>query len=450
MSTEKIVLSNLIYTDEYARKVIPHLNSDYFHDQNERLLYETINYYWQEYNRAPSKVEIKLEVEKKKGLSEDAYTSSVAILDGLKANVVDNVEWLVDTTEKFCKDKAVYNAILKSIEIIDDKIGKYDTGAIPDILSNALGVCFDTHVGHDYLEDAEDRWEYYHTLEQQIPFDLELFNRITKGGVIKKSLNIVMMETGGGKSQFMCHCAAANMAMGYNVLYITLEMSEEKISERIDANLMNLDIGNIPGLNKEEFLNKFQKVRDKVKGKLIVKEYPEGQSHSGHFRYLLNELKLKKRFIPDVIYIDYLGICASMRLKKGNSNSYEYGKAIAEELRALSKEFKVAVWTAIQTNRGGLGNSDVDLTNTSESIGGPMTADLLFAMTETDDLVKLGQKLVIQLKNRYNDLNNPKRFVIGVDKAKMKFFDVENNAQDVDGGPVFDNTPSSNNFGDWS
>ena len=445
MSTEKIILSNLISNEQYTRKVLPYIQDEYFSDQSEKLIFDITRSHFDQYNALPSKVEVVAEINARDNLNEAVHESALELVSGLEAVVVQNLDWLVDKTEAFCKEKALYNAILKCINIIDKKDGKdgkEDKGALPDILNKALGVSFDTHVGHDYLEDAEARWDFYHTLEKKCPFDLHYFNQITKGGVSRKTLSIVMCPTGGGKSMFMCHLAASYMAMGLNVLYVTMEMSEEKISERIDANLMNIDIGKIAELSKDDYLGRFAKVKGKAKGKLVVKEYPTGQAHAGHFRYLLNELKMKKGFVPDVFIVDYIGICASSRLKKGAVNSYDFGKAVAEEIRALAQEFGFAAWSAFQTNRDGIGNSEVDLKNTSESIGGPMTADLLFAMVETEQLIALCQMMIIQLKNRYNDVNNPKKFVIGVDKAKMKFYDVEASAQNIDGGPVMDSTPS--------
>ena len=442
MSTERIILSNLQANEQFSRKVLPYLSPEYFSEQNEKTLFLLIEKYYADYNRAPSKKELEIELQNLDKLSEETYKASIETLDGLEVAVVDNLDWLEKTTEKWCQDRALYNALLKAIEIQDDKTGKYERGSIPKILTDALAISFDTHIGHDYLDDAADRWDFYHKLEKKVPFDLEFFNKITKGGLPSKTMSAILCPTGGGKSQFMCHLSAAYLSQGYNVLYITLEMSEEKIAERIDANLLNFDIGLLPSLKKDDFVAKVQRIKDKTKGKLIVKEYPNGTAHSGHWRYLINDLKLKKGFVPDILVVDYLGISASSRLKRG-AGMYEYGKSVSEEFRALCQECDLVGWTAYQTNRAGIGNSEIDLTNTAESMGGPHTCDLLFAMVQPESLVELNQMLIIQLKNRYNDLNDPKKFVIGVDKAMMKFYDTEERSQkDISEGPVFDKTPS--------
>ncbi|NBV28685.1 DNA primase, partial [bacterium] len=362
-----------------------------------------------------------------------------------------DTKWLIDTAETFCKDKAVYNAIMQSIQILDaSNKGTLDKGSIPTLLADALSVAFDNHIGHDFLDDADPRYEFYHKIEQRIPFDLDYLNRITKGGLPEKTLNIILAGTGVGKSLFMCHCAASNLTLGKNVLYITLEMAEERIAERIDANLLNIDLDKLVALPKESYLKKIERLRSNTTGKLIIKEYPTASANVSHFKHLLNELKLKKQFIPDIIYIDYLNICSSSRIKQGsNVNSYTYVKAIAEELRGLAVETKVPVISATQTTRGGYDNSDVSLTDTSESFGLPATADLMFALISTEELADLNQIMVKQLKNRYSDPTTNKRFVIGVDRAKMKLYDVEQLAQDglMDNGqvdkPAFDSTPTS-------
>ena len=377
----------------------------------------------------------------------EQYSVAVDILPQLFSKEKIDDTWLIDTTEKWCQDRAIYNAVMESISIIDGKHESLTKGALPDLLSKALGVAFDTNVGHDYIENADERFEFYHKEENRIPFDLEYFNKITKGGVPNKSLNICLAGTGVGKSLYMCHLASANLAAGSNVLYITMEMAEERIAERIDANLLNVPIDQLENLSKDMFSTKVADLQRKTNGKLIVKEYPTGSAHSGHFRGLLNELKLKKQFIPDIIYIDYLNICASSRMKAmgGSINSYTYIKAIAEELRGLAVEFNLPIFSATQTTRSGFGNSDVGLEDTSESFGLPATADLMFALISTEELEKLGQLMVKQLKNRYNDPTNHKRFVVGVDRSKMRLYDVDESeqtlTQDQD-TPVFDKSNS--------
>jgi len=453
MSIEKIIFANLIKNEEYTRKVIPFLKPDYFSDFKDRTLFQLIDSYVGEYNTLPSTEELLVNLTNKDGLSDEAFKSIGNTITNLGEAEGAKIEWLVDQTEKFCQEKAVYNAIMSSIQIIDDKTGKTAKGSIPQILSDALAVSFDTHIGHDFIEDSESRFEFYHKKEVRIPFSLDYFNKITKGGLPRKTLNIALAGTGVGKSLFMCHCAAANMVQGQNVLYITMEMAEERIAERIDANLLDTPLDELELIPKDSYDKKFQKIKSKIKGKLIVKEYPTACAGSANFRHLLNELKIKKDFVPDIIYIDYLNICMSSRIKHGaNVNSYTYIKAIAEEIRGLAVEFDVPIVSATQTTRSGYSNSDVGLEDTSESFGLPATADFMFALISTDQLRTLNQIMVKQLKNRYSDLGNTERFVVGIDRAKMRLYDCEQSANDdVLNGPnrktndsVFDNS----SFGD--
>jgi replicative DNA helicase len=438
--------------DKYTRKVLPFIKAEYFSESSEKMLYEQINGYVLKYNTMPTKEALVIEIDKKVNLTDEQHKKTISLIDEVCVHEdIGDTNWLVDATEGFCQEKAIYNGIMQSIQILDNKIDtkeKLDKGAIPSILADALSVSFDNHVGHDFIDDAEDRYDFYHRVEQRIPFDLDYLNRITKGGLPQKSLNIVLAGTGVGKSLFMCHCAAANLTIGKNVLYITLEMAEERIAERIDANLMNVEVDRLIGVAKETYISKVDRIREKTNGKLIIKEYPTASANVTHFKHLLNELKLKRQFIPDIIYIDYLNICSSSRVKQGNSvNSYTYIKAIAEELRGLAVENKVPVVSATQTTRSGYTNSDVGLEDTSESFGLPATADLMFALISTEELEAMNQIMVKQLKNRYNDPTTNKRFVIGVDRAKMKLYDVEQSAQSdisdsgqVDTGPAFDKT----------
>ena len=441
---ERTTLSNLVYNEPYARKVLPFLKAEYFLDPQERVVFEEINKFVEKYNAQPTKESLSIELDSRKDLSDEGHKKIIEIIESLNDAQVD-MNWLVDTTEKFCKDKAVYNAILNGISIIEGKDKKHTPEAIPSILSEALAVAFDNNVGHDYVEDGDSRFEFYHKKEEKLEFDLDYFNKITKGGLPQKTLNIALAGTGVGKSLFMCHMAANTLMQGKNVLYITMEMAEERIAERIDANLMNISMEDLHALPKKMFSDRLDKIQKKTNGKLIIKEYPTASAHSGHFRALLKELALKKSFKPDIIFIDYLNICSSARFK-GNANvgSYFYIKAIAEELRGLAVETNVPIMSATQTTRGGYANSDVGLEDTSESFGLPATADLMFALITTEELESLGQIMVKQLKNRYNDPGMNKRFVIVVDRAKMKLYDVEQDAQDdlVDSGqddtPVFD------------
>ena len=427
---EFLVLNNLINNEEYLRKTIPFLKEEYFEDYNQKIVFQEIAKFVDEYNDVPTKEVLSIEVEKRKDINEDVYKKIHHLIDHLDGQPVE-FDWLVDTTEKWCRDRAIYLALIESIGIADGQNDKKQPDAIPSILSDALAVSFDNHVGHDYLLDYSERYDLYNTKEETIPFDLEFFNKITKGGLPNKTLNIALAGTGVGKSLFMCHVASSVLLQNKNVLYITLEMAEERIAERIDANLLNVPIGDIADLPKQMFESKVTNLAQKTQGTLIIKEYPTASAHAGHFRSLLQELALKKSFRPDIIFIDYLNICASSRYRAGsNVNSYTTVKAIAEELRGLAVEANVPIISATQTTRSGYGSSDVELTDTSESFGLPATADLMFALISTEELEELGQILVKQLKNRYNDLNMYKRFVVGIDRAKMRLYDCEQSAQD--------------------
>ena len=426
---EFLILRNLLYNEEYVRKVIPFIKSEYFEDQNQKIIFEEVLNFIQEYNQLPTKEVLCIETEKRSDINETSFKEIINIIQNLDDIVVE-LGWVINTTEKWCRDRAIYLALMESIHIADGKDDKKNRDSIPSILSDALAVSFDNHVGHDYLLDYEQRYELYHKKEDKIEFDLEYFNKITKGGIPNKTLNIALAGTGVGKSLFMCHVASSVLLQGRNVLYITLEMAEEKIAERIDANLLNVPIQDIADLPKQMFETKVTNLAKKTQGTLIIKEYPTASAHSGHFKSLLNELALKKSFRPDIIFIDYLNICASSRYKGNLSvNSYSYIKAIAEELRGLAVEFNVPIVSATQTTRSGYGSSDVELTDTSESFGLPATADLMFALISTEELEELGQILVKQLKNRYNDPTIHKRFVVGIDRAKMRLYDCEQSAQ---------------------
>jgi len=426
---EFLILRNLLYNEKYVRKVIPFIKSEYFEDQNQKIVFEEILTFVQQYNQLVTKEILCIEVENRKDISEQSFKEIIHLIGCLEDVPVEN-EWLIDTTEKWCRDRAIYLALMESIHIADGNDDKKNRDSIPTILSDALAVSFDNHVGHDYLQDYEQRYESYHKKEDKIEFDLEYFNKITKGGLPNKTLNIALAGTGVGKSLFMCHVASSVLLQGRNVLYITMEMAEERIAERIDANLLNVPIQDIVELPKNIFETKVNNLAKKTQGTLIIKEYPTASAHAGHFKSLLNELALKKSFKPDIIFIDYLNICASSRYKgNSNINSYTFVKAIAEELRGLAVEFNVPIVSATQTTRSGYGSSDVELTDTSESFGLPATADLMFALISTEELEGLGQILVKQLKNRYNDPTIYKRFVIGIDRAKMRLYDCEQSAQ---------------------
>jgi len=447
---ERTTLSNLVSNEEYCRKVLPFIKSDYFDVKEERVVFEEIESFVDKYKRMPTKTSLEIEIESRKDLTQDQHTKIVEIIQTLDSTDVD-MEWLVDTTEKFCKDKAIYNAIVEGISIIDGKDKNRGADAIPSILTDALAVSFDNAVGHDYFDDADKRFDFYHRVEERVPFDLEFFNTITKGGLPNKTLNIALAGTGVGKSLFMCHMAASCISQGKNVLYITLEMAEERIAERIDANLMNVSMEDLHDLPKNMFEDKITKLMKKTEGKLIIKEYPTASAHSAHFRGLIKELAIKKSFKPDIIFIDYLNICASSRLKgAANVNSYTYIKSIAEELRGLAVETDVPIMSATQTTRSGFTSSDLGLEDTSESFGLPATADFMFALISNEELDALNQIVVKQLKNRYNDPTINKRFVLGIDRSKMRLYDVEVEEQKdlVDSGqetPVFDKTDFGNN-----
>ena len=429
MRIETTILNNLLQNEEYVRKVIPFIEAEYFTDFIEKTIFTTINEYIKKYNDPPVVEALLIDVQKV-ALTEEQYGRVKEYIDThIKKTEVD-LEWVINETEKWCKDKAIYNAIFTGIQIIDGKSKDQTPEAIPKILQDALGVSFDSHIGHDYIEQSTDRYEFYHTVEEKVPFDLDFFNKITKGGMPNKTLNICLAGTGVGKSLFMCHVAASTLMQGKNVLYITLEMADKKIAERIDANLMNISLDDLESLPKKMFDDKIKRIEKKTKGKLIVKEYPTASAHTGHFRALLNELIIKKNFRPDILLIDYLNICSSSRFKMGASiNSYSYIKSIAEELRGLAVEFNIPIMSATQTTRSGFVSTDIGLEDTSESFGLPATADLMFALISTEELEKLNQMLVKQLKNRYNDPTINKRFVIGIDRAKMKLYDVTQSAQ---------------------
>ena len=445
---ERTTLSNLIYNEDYCRKVLPFIKPTYFEVKEERIIFEEIYSFVDKYKKIPSQISLEIEVEQRKDLTETEHSKIVDIIKTLDSTDVD-MDWLLDTTEKFCKDKAIYNAIVDGISIIDGKDKNRTPDSIPSILTDALAVSFDNAVGHDYLLDSDSRFEFYHRVEERIPFDLDFFNKITKGGLPTKTLNIALAGTGVGKSLFMCHMAANCLSQGKNVLYVTLEMAEERIAERIDANLMNISMEDLHDLPKKMFDDKISKIMKKTSGTLIVKEYPTASAHSNHFRGLVKELAIKKSFKPDIIFIDYLNICASSRFK-GNANvgSYFYIKSVAEELRGLAVECNVPIMSATQTTRGGFTSTDIGLEDTSESFGLPATADFMFALISNEELDELNQIVVKQLKNRYNDPTLNKRFVLGIDRSKMKLYDVDLKEQDdiVDSGqdePIFDKT----NFG---
>ena len=433
---EFLILRNLLHNEEYLRKVVPFLKSEYFEDEKQKIVYQEIASFVEEYNELTTKEVLCIEIEKRKDITDSMFKDITSLIDELDNSPAD-LQWLLDTTEKWCRDRAIYLALIESISLADGKDDTKGRDAIPSILSDALAVSFDNHVGHDYLIDYEERYESYHRKEDKIPFDLEFFDKVTKGGLPNKTLNIALAGTGVGKSLFMCHFASSVLLQGKNVLYITMEMAEEKIAERIDANLLNINMQDITDLPKQMFESKVNDISKKTQGTLIIKEYPTAAAHSGHFKSLLNELALKKSFRPDIIFIDYLNICASSRYRgNSNVNSYSYIKAIAEELRGLAVEANLPIVSATQTTRSGFASSDVDLTDTSESFGLPATADLMFALISTEELEDLNQIMVKQLKNRYNDPTINKRFVIGIDRAKMRLYDCEQKAQNdiVDSG----------------
>ena len=429
---EHSILKNLIYNETFCRKVLPFVKAEYFSDDTERVIFKEVNTFVNTYKSLPTHEALVINFTESDRLTESQVKNSITLLNDIHQNKDEPTEeqWLIEQTEKFCQDKAIYNAIMESVSIMDDKTSKKSKGEIPQLLSDALGVSFDANVGHDYINDADSRYDFYHRVESRIRFDLDIFNKITKGGMPTKTLNICLAGTGVGKSLFMCHVAASCISNGHNVLYITLEMAEERIAERIDANLLNIDIQELNTISKADYDRKFNALKNKTQGKLIIKEYPTAAASTLHFRALLQELHLKKNFKPEIIFIDYLNICSSARMKPGNSvNSYTYIKAIAEELRGLAVEFGVPIVSATQTTRSGFTNSDPGLEDTSESFGLPATADFMFALISTEELEQLGQIMVKQLKNRYSDPNTFKRFVVGIDRAKMKLFDAEPDAQ---------------------
>lgn len=450
---EKTILSNLIYNDDFSRKVTPYLKEEYFDDPSIKKIFSSFSDYIATYKEPPSIEALKIKLEDRTDLSEDMFKSVVTIVDELKIDEKTNAEWLLSETEKFCQDRDLFNSIRKAISILDGKDKEYDKGAIPKLLSDSLGVNFDTHIGHDYLEDFEERFEFYHRKEERIPFDIEMLNKITKGGLPKKCLVLLLAESGGGKSLIKCHMAASSFMFGKNVLYITAEMAEERIAERIDANLLNITLDQLRDLPKALYEKRIRAIKEKSPGKLIIKEYPTGTAHSGHFRHLLNELRLKKNFSPDIIFIDYLNICASSRVR-GDANSYTIVKNIAEEVRGLAMEFAVPIVSSSQYNRGGYNNSEIDLTNTSESMGLVFTADAVFGLINSEELESMGQIMIKQLKNRWGDLGTYRKFTIGIDRSKMKLYNLEESAQQniineeprKRDAPVFDKTKFNSKF----
>ena len=458
MKVETLILKNLLLTEEYPRKVLPFIKQEYFEDRTDQVIFDLTSKYFVKYSAVPTVEALTIEVGKITSLSDDQFKQITQTLESFDKETTE-LDWLVDTTEKWCQDRAIYLALMESIKIADGSDQKKDAGAIPSILSDALAVSFDNHIGHDYIDDYEERYDSYHRVETKVPFDLDFFNKITKGGLPNKTLNIALAGTGVGKSLFMCHVASSVLLQGRNVLYITMEMAEEKIAERIDANLLNVDIQQLAQLPKMMFENKITALSKKTQGKLIVKEYPTASAHAGHFRALLNDLALKKAFRPEVIFIDYLNICTSQRFRNASVNSYTMVKSIAEELRGLAVEFNVPLVSATQTTRSGYGSSDVDLTDTSESFGLPATADLMFALISTEELEEQNQIMVKQLKNRYYDPTLNKRFVVGIDRAKMRLYNVEQEAQNniMDSGQVVLNqetvkalTQSKGKFNDFT
>jgi len=448
---EKTILKNLVYNEAFTRKVLPFIKAEYFSDPAEKLVFKEVFDFVNKYKNLPTHEALVINITEKKNLTEPQVRDSVELLKEItqEKDDVPEMAWLTEQTEKFCQDKAIYNAIMESVGILDDKDGKKAKGEIPQLLADALGVSFDSNVGHDYTQDFESRYDFYHKVESRIRFDIDILNKITKGGLPTKTLNIALAGTGVGKSLFMCHVAAGCLSQGHNVLYITMEMAEERIAERIDANLLNIDLNELHTISKDDYERKFESLKSKTHGKLIIKEYPTASASTLHFRALLNELHLKKNFKPQIIFIDYLNICASARIKPGgNVNSYTYIKSIAEELRGLAVEFALPVVSATQTTRSGFSNSDPGLEDTSESFGLPATADFMFALVTNEELEGLNQILIKQLKNRYSDPNYYKRFVVGIDRAKMRLYDAEQSAQDeiIDKGHD-DDTQPLNTFG---
>lgn len=426
---ELLILKNLIYNEEYVRKILPYLKSEYFQEFCQRVVFEEVNTFFSQYNELPSKEAIEIEIENRSDLNENSYKECVEIIKCLEYEPVE-FQWLTKTTEKWCKDRAIYLALMESIQIADGSNEEKNRDAIPSILVDALSVSFDSHIGHDYIEDAESRFDLYHKKEQKISFDLDYFNKITDGGVSKKTLNVVVAAPGVGKSLFLCHVAASILSKGKNVLYLTLEMAEEKIAERIDANLLDVSIQELSKLSKAQFISKTNKLKQITQGKLIIKEYPPGAANANHFKALLKELEIKKNFIPDVIFVDYLNLCSSSRYKTANTNSYTYVKSIAEELRAIGVEYEVPIFSATQVNRSGASTTEVEMTDTSESFGLPATVDMLFALISTEELEQMSQILIKQLKNRYAPLDRYRKFVVGVDRSKMRLYNLDQSAQE--------------------
>ena len=459
MATERIeltILRNLLFTEEYYRKVVPFLKADYFQEHDEKIIFEEIQDFSGKYDKVPTQEVLLINLQNRTDLTEESFNNAVVTVKSLTDEWVD-FDWVLDATEKWCQDRAIYLALMQSIKIADGGDSKLDKGAIPSILQDALAVSFDEHIGHDYIEQSQDRYDFYHRTEEKIPFDLEKFNYITKGGIPNKTLNIALAGTGVGKSLFMCHMASSVLLQGRNVLYITCEMAEEKIAERIDANLLNVNIRDIAELPEVLYKSKVTEISRKTQGKLIIKEYPTASAHAGHFKALLSDLSLKKGFKPDIIFIDYLNICASARYKGAIVNSYTYVKAIAEELRGLAVEHNLPIVSATQTTRSGFGSSDPDLTDTSESFGLPATADLMFALISTEELEQQGRLMVKQLKNRYNDPTSSRKFMVGIDRSKMRLYDVAEDAnvinveEDEDTNPQFTETKNRlSKFAEWN
>jgi len=452
---EKTILSNLVFNEDYYRRVYPYIKQDYFEDSDLKKVFDTYSTYVEQYKEPPSVEALKISIDKRKDLNENSYKNVMTHVDDLKVDGNTNIEWLVSETEKFCQDRDLFNSIRKAILIMDGEDKSADKGSIPELLSQSLSISFDTSIGHDFIEDADSRYDFYHRKEERLPFDIDMLNKITKGGLPRKSMTVLLATTGGGKSLVKCHMAASYLLQGKNVVYITMEMAEERIAERIDANMMDVTIDELKIMPRDVYEKRIERIKGKTTGKLVVKEYPTGSAHAGHFRHLLNELKMKRGFVADVIFIDYLNICSSSRVKgAAAANSYTLVKSIAEEIRGLSMEFNCAVVTSSQFNRDGYGNSDVDLTNTSESMGITHTADCILGLISSEDLDALGQIMIKQLKNRWGDLGYYRRFTVGIDRAKMQIFDLEESAQrnvmndkivanntnqDSD-NPVFDNT----------
>jgi replicative DNA helicase len=450
-NVEQVILRNVLTNESYMRKVLPFIKPEYFQGVYNQLFKEAGKFV-AKYNKLPNLDAFKIEIDNSDKFNDDQYLAAMEILPNIFVKETADEQWLEDTTEKWCQDRAIHNAIMESISIIDGKHKNLTKNALPDLLSKALAVSFDTNIGHDYIENVNERYQFYHEAEERIPFDIEYFNDITKGGLPNKTLNIALAGTGVGKSLFMCHCAGNVLVQGKNVLYITMEMAEERIAERIDANLLNIPLDQLQHITQDSLVKKVGTLAAKTNGKLIIKEYPTGSAHTGHFRALLNELKLKKNFVPDMIFIDYLNICASSRMKGmgGSINSYTYIKAIAEELRGLAVEFDVPIFSATQTTRSGYSSSDPGLEDTSESFGLPATADLMFALVSSEELEALGQIMVKQLKNRYNDPNFKKRFAVGIDKSRMKLYDIDNPSGNlIDDTPVFDKSQANERFKDF-